>query len=232
MRDFPYSLFSPGKDHVPDAGSCPPLTGPGIRCRIGRPGNVRPDRKQLQEKAVRCLESRHFSEAIRWLTRYIAAYPDPVSLALDAYTPLLAAHRHQFPDFYRFCPNEGRLIEEISVPANFENHLWMAGEMLIDGYDELSWATFHIGLSHARLWVLKNPDPYQALRVVWGMAGYAGRLERYDLLAQSTANLEALVGRLKQIPLNRRRRQNIDGVCRQIRIWRDRIRENHPPAGV
>ena len=123
-------------------------------------------RKNNKQKRI---TKNEFSKSIGWFTKYIATYPEPVILSLKAYKRLLSAYEHLDPKFHLSDHDKYSLIEEMIPPANFENQLWLAGEMLLDGYDELSWATFSIGLANAKVWFSKEPDPYQALRIAWGM---------------------------------------------------------------
>ena len=181
------------------------------------------DRDTLLSQGDTCQENENWSGAIRCYTRYIVKYPDPVFISLKTYKKLLDVYRNSHDTFSLSAEDEKFILDMLISPTDFENQFLLANKILLEGYHELSWATFSIALKNSGIWFTKHPEPYQALRALWGIAGFSDYLERYDLLEQCVTRMVKLVGTLSLQPQNRYRQEKIEQVRLQSDRWIEKI---------
>lgn len=177
------------------------------------------ERESLFLRGKACQQDHDYGEAVRHFTKLIVKYPDPVFLSLKTYDRLLDVYAMMNEDFKLSRDDKDFMMEVLTNPSNFEDQLLLAREIYLHGFDEVSWATFTIGITHTKMWLSKNRDTYLAFKTLWHIGRYADDLEQYDLLEQSAKKLLLLTEQLIHCPLKSSRQKKINKIKRQTYLW-------------
>jgi outer membrane protein assembly factor BamD (BamD/ComL family) len=160
-----------------------------------------------------------WDSAIKYYAEYIDRYPEPPFFALKAYSRLIDSYWSRDAELELVQDEITKLSDIVNGVSDFETQLNLARDLKWKGMDDLSSATFHLGLSSARRFISEHEGTYGALRAYWMIEKYAFALGRFDLVDESAARILELVGKLKDMPLAQERRERTEYIQSQTYLW-------------
>ncbi len=191
---------------------------PGGRQALPEPSGNR-SRAYLLAAAKKYARRQNWPAAIRYYSRLIVKFPEPVAQAATYHEHLMDCLENTGRSLF-LSPGDRKFIKDLLLsPSKFETQFLLAREMLFQGHKELSHATFSIALASTRIWLAGHPDPYQALRGAWGIAGYACNINRLDLLERYARYILRLVEKTSIAPQRPSRMLQLERVKKQAHLW-------------
>ena len=160
-----------------------------------------------------------WDSAIKYYAEYIERYPDPPFFALKAYSRLIDSYWSRDANLELVQDELKKLSDIVNEVSDFETQLNLARDLKWKGMDELSSATFSLGLSSARKFISENEDTYKALRAYWMIEKYACALDRFDLVEESASSILEIVDKLQKTPLKHKKRKKLEYIKSQTYLW-------------
>lgn len=165
-----------------------------------------------------------WDSAIKYFAKYIERYPDPPFFALKAYSRLIDSYWSRDANLELVHDETKKLADIVNEISDFETQLNLARDLKFKGMDELSSATFNLGLSSAKKFISENEDTYKALRAHWMIERYAFALERFDLVEENANSILEVVDQLKKSPLESKHGKKIEYIKSQTYLWLAKVR--------
>jgi outer membrane protein assembly factor BamD (BamD/ComL family) len=160
-----------------------------------------------------------WDSAIKYYAEYIDRYPDPPFFALKAYSRLIDSYWSRDAKL-EFVKDEIKTLSDIvNGISDFETQLNLARDLKWKGMDDLSSATFQLGLSSARKFISEHEGTYEELRVHWLIEKYAFALDRFDLIEESGTRIFELIDNMKDMPLKQERKERVEYIRSQTYLW-------------
>jgi len=160
-----------------------------------------------------------WDSAIKYYAEYIERYPDPPFFSLKAYSRLIDSYWSRDANLELVQDEIKKLSDIVNEVSDFETQLNLARDLKWKGMDELSSATFSLGLSSARKFISENEDTYKALRTYWMIEKYAYALNRFDLVEESASSILEIDDKLQKAPLKHERSNKIEYIKSQTFLW-------------
>lgn len=165
-----------------------------------------------------------WEQAIRYYSEYVGRYPEPRFFSLKAYSRLIDCYWANFKNPDLVDAEVSNLADIVNDIAYFETQLNLARDLKNKGYDQLSEATFNLGLAEARRVLQGDIDDEKRLRTLWLIQKYAFPHDKNDLVEESATQALALVERDDQGSLRNSEKGRF--IKSQALIWRSQARQN------
>jgi outer membrane protein assembly factor BamD (BamD/ComL family) len=160
-----------------------------------------------------------WDSAIKYYAEYIDRYPEPPFFALKAYSRLIDSYWSRDAELEFVKDEIKKLSDIVNGVSDFETQLNLARDLKWKGMDDLSSATFQLGMSSARRFISNHEGTYEALRAYWLIERYAFALDRFNLIEESGSRILELVGKMKDMPLKQEKRERIEYIQSQTYLW-------------
>lgn len=160
-----------------------------------------------------------WDSAIKYYAEYIDRCPDPPFFALKAYSQLIDSYWSKDAELQFVKDEIKKLSDIVNGVSDFETQLNLARDLKWKGIDDLSSATFQLGLSSAKRFISEHEGSYEALRTHWLIEKYAFTLDRFDLIEESGNCILELVEKMKDAPLKQESRERVEYIQSQTYLW-------------
>ena len=168
-----------------------------------------------------------WDSAIKYYAEYVERYPDPPFFALKAYSRLIDSYWSRDANIELAQDEIKKLTDIVNEISDFETQLNLARDLTWKGMDELSSATFSLGLSFARKFISKNEGTYQALRTYWIIEKYAYALDKPDLVKKCGNAILGIANNLRNAPMKPDEVEKIDYINCQTYLWLAKVHRDN-----